>query len=216
MFAQKRMTVLALVALTMTTAGTVSYMRISKAEAAPVPPGKAARDLERAEREWRDQEKRHTEEMVKARLDRIENEEQFQKVEQESSALRDDLKAVRNRIKICQEAHVRGEAPQPLLDKEKELCAKEEKLHADVLKARRKLLVVEETVWQLEREQARQRDRLRARLEAAEDKLHEEKGMPSGVRATDLQRRLQELEQQLERLNRQFAEFRKQMQQKSP
>jgi hypothetical protein len=216
MFAPKRLVVAALAALAVTTAGTISYMRITKAEAAPVPPGKAARDLERAEREWRDQENHHTEEMVKARLDLIKHEEQFRKLEQESSALRNELKDVRKRIDIFLGNARQPQVPQPLQNEEKELCAREEKLRAEVLKARRKIFVAEEKVWQLEREQARQRERLRARLEAAEDKLHEEQGVATGNRATDLQRRLQDVEQQLERLNRQLAELRKQVQQKSP
>lgn len=217
MFAQKRMVAVSLVALAVTATGVVSYMLVDKAGAAPVPAGNAARELERAEREWREQEKRHLEEMVKARLDLANQEEQLRIKEKEANALRSDLKHIQERIESARARYVQpGQVLQGLLDKEQNLSANIDKHRADLLKARQKSLLAQEKVWQLDREQARQRERLRTRLDAAEEKLRVEQGMAPANRSTDLQRRLQDVEQQLERLRRQLAELQRQVKPPSP
>lgn len=212
MFAQNRIAVLSVVALIAVSVWAISCLVNREAEAAPIPAGKAARDLERAEREWRDQERHHAEEMVMARLDLFKSEEDLRTREEEWGSSKSDLRFTNKQINYLKPELV----PQGLRDKAHVLSAKEQKLHDEAFKAREKVIAAEEKVRQLGRTQALTRDRIRARIEAAEDSLRSKQGLPHRNTSTELMHRLQDMEQNLERLRREVAELRKQLQHKKP
>jgi chromosome segregation ATPase len=199
MFAPKRILAVSMVILAAAAAGATFYALSQRAVLRAA--DKSATDLERAKQEWQEQERRHAEEMVKARMEVAEQEDQLHVLEQEWSAARADLGHVRKLIESALAKLAQPKVPQQLQREENELSAREQKFRADLLKARQKFFLAEEKMWQLAREQARQRDRLRARLDAAGEKR-------SGEPGAALQRRLQETEHGLEMLHRQLAEAR--------
>jgi hypothetical protein len=216
MYVQKRILMGSLVALTVAATGAIAYLATHNAAAAPVPADKAERDLERTVSEWREQERRHAEEMVKVRLALTECEENLATKEDELRSTKSELTLVRQRIKRTLEVLNQAQVPKKLLEEEKELSATERKCRADVLQARQQLLAADERTLQLGREQALTRDRIRARLEAAEAKLRSEQGIPQGNTSNELKQRLEDVEQILQRIRRDFAAFQKQSERRSP
>lgn len=203
-----RIPVVLVVILVAITAWAVSSLPGYRAGTAPVPEDQSARDLEQAERKWRDQERHHMEEMVKARMDLAEQEDQLHFEEREWSSLKSDLSKLCKAIK----AHLPGKVPQAIQDEEKKLRGVEQLHRAALLDVRQRFFTAQERIWLLEREQARQRGRLRARLDAAEANICSNQRTMPGKGSPDLQRSLQEVERTVERLRREIAELHRQIQ----
>ena len=199
MFAPKRIVAVSMVVLAAAAVGAISYALSQRAALRAA--DKPATDVERAKQEWQELERRHAEEMVKARMEAAEQEDQLHLYEQEWSVVRADLGHARKLIEAALAKLAQPKVPSQLQRDENELSAREQKLRADVHKARQKFFLAEEKMWQLAREQARQRERIRVRLDAAGEKR-------SGEQGAALQRRLQETEHELDRLRRQVAEVR--------
>lgn len=200
MFVSKRIVVVSMVVLTAAAAGAVSHVLNHHAAAAPSAADKPAADLERAKQEWQELERRQAEEMVKARMEAAEQEDQLHIREQEWSIAQADLSQVRKRIESTLARLAQPKVPPQLQREENELSAKEQKLRADLHKARQKFFLAEEKMWQLARGQQYQRERIRVRLDAAGEKQSREQGAA-------LQRRLQGTEHELDRLRRQLAQL---------
>lgn len=199
MLAPKRIAVVSMVVLTAATAGAVSYALSQRTALRAA--DKPAVDLERAKKEWQELERRHAEEMVKARLEVAEQGDQVRMLEQEWSIVRADLNHAHKLIESALAKLAQPKVPPQLQREENEISVKEQKLRADLKQARQKLFLADERMWQLAREQARQRERSRPRVDAVGEKRN-------GEQETRFQRRLQETEHELDRLRRQLAEVR--------
>ncbi len=197
MFMPKRIIAVAIVILTAAAAGAVSYALSQRAALRAA--DKPAADLERAKQEWQDLERRQAEEMVKARVELVELEDQLHLLEQEWIVVRADLSQTQKRIESALAKLAQPKVPPSLQREENEISAKEQKLRADVKKARQKFFLAQERMWQLAREQARQRERILPRLDAVGEKR-------SGEQETSFQHRLQETEHELDRLRRRLAQ----------
>lgn len=196
MFAPKRIAVVSMVVLAAAAVGAVSYALSQRAALRAA--DKPAADLERAKKEWQELETRHAEEMVKARMEAAEQEDQLRMLEQEWSVVRADLRHAHKLIESALAKLAQPKVPPQLQREEKELSTQEQKLRADVHKVRQKFFLAEERMWQLNREQARQRERFRPRVDAVGEKR-------KGEQETSFQRRLQETEHELDRLRRRLA-----------